>query len=72
MGSDKSKALIAFAKLAVSVVAGYAIYWMWTENRAGLDEAQFGTIGAYFPYIAFVITAGMVFLMLSKLNKGGD
>lgn len=66
MGSDKTKALMAFVKLLVSLAAGYGILTIWTETRAGLDEW-------YVPYGAGLIVAVMVFLLLSKLNKGsGD
>ncbi|MFA4983499.1 MAG: hypothetical protein WC588_04780 [Candidatus Micrarchaeia archaeon] len=65
MASDKMRALIGFAKLAVAAVAGYAIYYVWVEARGGLDEW-------YIPYAAGTVVAVMVFVLLSKLNKGND
>lgn len=66
MGSDKMRALLAFAKLAVAVAVGYGIFYVWTDTRADLDEW-------YVPYAAWLVTTVMVFVLLSKLNKGsGD
>jgi predicted Co/Zn/Cd cation transporter (cation efflux family) len=66
MGSDKTRAILGFAKLALALVVGYAIAWVWAENRVGLDEW-------YVPYAAGAVAAVMVFILLSKLNKGsGD
>ncbi|MEM4554497.1 MAG: hypothetical protein QXT25_01455 [Candidatus Anstonellaceae archaeon] len=65
MGSDKTKALIGFAKAALSLAVGYLIWWQWTENVTFFEEW-------YVPYVAGLIAAAMVFLLLSKLNKGAD
>jgi hypothetical protein len=65
MGSDKTRALMAFAKFAIAAAAGYAIYYVWNDTRIGLDEW-------YVAYAAGVVSAIMVFILLSKLNKGGD
>ncbi|MCX8196705.1 MAG: hypothetical protein N3G80_00070 [Candidatus Micrarchaeota archaeon] len=65
MASDKMKALLGFAKMAVAAVVGYAIWWQWTENVTFFEEW-------YMPYLAGLISAGMVFILLSKLNKGAD
>jgi len=65
MASDKVRALIAFAKFAIALAAGYGIYYVWMETRGGLDEE-------YIPYVAGGIVTIMVFVLLSKLNKGAD
>jgi len=70
MASDKMRALISFAKLAVSAVAGFGIYFLWVENRTG---ETFPILGEwYLPYVAGIIVTAMVYLLLTKLNKGGD
>ncbi|MCX8174892.1 MAG: hypothetical protein N3E51_01670 [Candidatus Micrarchaeota archaeon] len=65
MASDKTRALIAFAKIAVSLAAGYGIAYVWAEAREGIDEW-------FVPYLAGLVAALMVFVLLSKLNKGAD
>lgn len=65
MASDKTRALIAFAKVVVALAAAYAIYSVWSETRAGLDEW-------YVPYAAGAVVAVMVFFLLSKFNKGSE
>jgi len=65
MASDKTRALVAFAKIIVSLGAGFAIYSVWNETRVGLDEW-------YVPYAAGVVVAAIVFFLLSKFNKGSD
>ena len=66
MASDKMRALISFAKILVALGVGYAIAWVWNDTRAGLDDV-------WVPYAAGLVAAVMVFILLSKLNKGsGD
>ena len=66
MASDKTRAVLGFAKVLVALAAGYAIYYVWMMNRPGLDDW-------YVPYGAGLVAAVMVFVLLSKLNKGsGD
>ncbi|MEM4347970.1 MAG: hypothetical protein QXN37_00140 [Candidatus Anstonellaceae archaeon] len=65
MGSDKTKAAIGIAKALLSFVVGYLIWWQWTENVTFFEEE-------YAPYLAGLIAAVMVFILLSKLNKGSD
>ncbi|MFA6328648.1 MAG: hypothetical protein WCY41_04340 [Candidatus Micrarchaeia archaeon] len=66
MASDKMRALISFAKVLVALGVGYAIAYVWNDTRAGLDEM-------WVPYAAGLISAVMVFVLLSRLNKGsGD
>ncbi|MCX6771963.1 MAG: hypothetical protein NTX79_07990 [Candidatus Micrarchaeota archaeon] len=66
MASDKMRALISFAKVLLALAVGYAIAYVWNDTRAGLDEA-------WVPYAAGLVSAVMVFVLLSKLNKGsGD
>ena len=74
MGSDKTRALMAFAKIAIAVVVGYGIFYMWTTARTlDNDDAILPGFGVYLPYAAALICIVMVFLLLSKLNKGsGD
>lgn len=67
MASDKMRALISFAKISVSAVAGFGIYFLWMENRTG---EVFPVLGEwYLPYVAGIIVAAMVYLLLTKLNK---
>ena len=66
MASDKTRAALAFAKLLVSLAAGYIIYTVWIDARGGMDEF-------FIPYAAGAVVAVMVFVLISKLNKGsGD
>ena len=58
MASDKMRALLAFAKLAVAVAVGYGIYYIWIETR-GDDEW-------WIPYGAWLVSTVMVFVLLSK------
>ncbi len=69
MASDKTRALLAFVKVLVSLAAGYAISTIWIDTRGFADEVYV----PFAPYVAGLIVAVMVFLLLSKLNKGsGD
>lgn len=75
MASDKTKALFAIAKLAVALAVGYGIASIWASTREAYMDEQF--IGPVFgvnpvPYAAGLIAAVMVFVLLSKLNKGAD
>ena len=76
MASDKTKAVLAIAKLAVALAVGYGIAMLWAGARSDAMDEMF--VGPMFgvnpvPYIAGLIAAAMVFLLLSKLNKGsGD
>ncbi len=65
MASDKTRALVAFAKVVVALAAAYAIYAVWSETRVGLDEW-------YVPYAAGAVVAVMVFFLLSKFNKSSE
>jgi len=66
MASDKMRAVVSFAKVLVALGAGYAIAYVWNDTRAGIDEI-------WVPYAAGLISAVMVFVLLSRLNKGsGD
>ena len=64
MASDKTRALLGFGRLAVAAVVGYAIYAVWVDTRAGMDEW-------YVPIGAGLVATIMAFALLSKL-KGGD
>ena len=65
MASDKMRALISFAKILVALGVGYAIAYVWNDTRPG-DET-------WVPYAAGLVCAVMVFVLLSRLNKGsGD
>ena len=68
MGSDKTRALLGFAKLLVAAVAGYGMYYVWMTERGNLENDFI----PYAPYVAGIVAALMVFLLLSKLNKGAD
>jgi len=71
MGSDKMKALMYFAKLLVAAAVGYGVYAIWIDVRSetasitGLDAGMEAIISG-------IICTVMVFILLSKLNKGGD
>ena len=72
MASDKMRAAVSFAKLLLALAVGYGIYFVWMDNQAyGFDEIMFGV-----PYIAIgagLVSAIMVLVLLSRLNKGsGD
>jgi hypothetical protein len=60
--SSKTKALLEIARVAVSIAAGYLVYWKWAEIRVGDPE--------YYPLAAGVIVCVMMFVMLKKVNKG--
>ena len=66
MASDKMRAALGFAKALVALGVGYAIAYVWNDTRAGIDEM-------WVPYAAGLVSAVMVFVLLSRLNKGsGD
>jgi hypothetical protein len=66
MASDKMRALISFAKILVALAVGYGIAYVWNDTRGSIDEI-------WVPYAAGLISAVMVFVLLSRLNKGsGD
>ncbi|MCX6770169.1 MAG: hypothetical protein NT051_05870 [Candidatus Micrarchaeota archaeon] len=65
MASDKMRAVIAFVKVLVAIGIGYGIFALWTSYR--VDDEY------WYPYVAWLISSVMVFILLSKLNKGsGD
>ena len=73
MASDKMRALMAFVKFLVAVAVGYGIYWVWAMNRGASVDAPFVPFVYGYdpaPYLAGLIAAIMVFVLLSKLNKG--
>ncbi|MEM4634095.1 MAG: hypothetical protein QW275_02985 [Candidatus Anstonellaceae archaeon] len=75
MGSDKTRAMIAFAKFAIAVGAGYALATIWMDARAGIDPEYeiLGNMVPVVPYAAGLVVAVMVFLLLTKMGKtGGD
>jgi len=66
MASDKMRAVISFAKILVALGVGYAIAYVWNDTRGSIDDV-------WVPYVAGLISAVMVFVLLSRLNKGsGD
>lgn len=65
MASDKTRAAIAFVKVLVALVAGYAIFTIWADTRGYEDN-----LVPYGPYVAGLIVTVMVFLLLTKLSKG--
>ena len=66
MASDKMRAAVGFAKVLVALGVGYAIAYVWNDTRAGLDPE-------WVPYAAGLVSAVMIFVLLSRLNKGsGD
>jgi len=66
MASDKMRALVSFAKILVALAVGYAIAWVWNDTRGAIDDT-------WVPYAAGLVSAVMVFVLLSRLNKGsGD
>jgi|GEM_PF-886117 len=68
MGSNATKAAISFVKIVVALGAGYGIYYFWSEtgSQRFFDES----IAGYTPYLAGLIVAMMVFLLLTKMSKG--
>jgi prepilin signal peptidase PulO-like enzyme (type II secretory pathway) len=66
MGSDKARAAIAFVKVVVALVAGYGISWIWIDTRGFQDEVYV----PFAPYLAGLVVAVMVYLLLTKLSKG--
>jgi hypothetical protein len=66
MASDKMRAAISFAKVLVALGVGYAISYVWNDTRGAIDDV-------WVPYAAGLVSAVMVFVLLSRLNKGsGD
>jgi len=66
MASDKMRALVGFAKLLVALAVGYGIAYVWNDTRGAIDDV-------WVPYAAGLLSAVMVFVLLSRLNKGsGD
>ncbi|PIT84229.1 hypothetical protein COU37_04145 [Candidatus Micrarchaeota archaeon CG10_big_fil_rev_8_21_14_0_10_45_29] len=64
MGSTKMKALFEIARVIIAIAVGYLIYWQWDIIRT-YDPSEYA-IGAG------VIVTIMCFILLKKLNKGGD
>lgn len=62
--SDRGRAVIALAKVIVALVAGGYLGYSWMQLRGDLDEW-------FVPYIAGLITAVMIYVLLSKLGKSG-
>ncbi|MCX8195438.1 MAG: hypothetical protein N3G22_05045 [Candidatus Micrarchaeota archaeon] len=60
--SDKSRALIAFAKLVVALAAGALLANIWIEARGYADEW-------YVPYGAGILVAAVIYLLLTRLSK---
>ena len=66
MADTRMKALISIARILLSLAVGYVIYYFWVTYRATIDEPVYIAIGAG------LVSAVMVFLLLSKLKGGGD
>lgn len=60
--SDRGRAAIAIAKVIVALIAGCYLGYIWMQLRGGLDEW-------FVPYGAGLITAVMVYVLLSRLGK---
>ena len=60
--SDRSRAAVAIAKVLLSLVAGAFLGYFWLQVRGELDEF-------WVPYAAGIITAVMVYVLLSRLGK---
>ncbi len=69
--SDRGRAVIAVAKVIVALLAGGYLGYVWLVLRgaSGVDEAMFPEFGWLIPYIAGIITALMIYLLLSRLGK---
>jgi hypothetical protein len=64
MASAKVKALIGLGRFLVALLFGYAVYFLWQQNRR--------TDPQYYAIVAGIITLVMAFVMLNKLKGGGD
>lgn len=60
--SDRSRAAVAIAKVILALVAGGFLGYTWMQAREGMDEF-------WVPYAAGLITAVMIYILLSKLGK---
>ncbi|VVC01116.1 Uncharacterised protein [uncultured archaeon] len=60
--SDRSRAAIAIAKVIVALLAGGYLGYLWMQLREGMDEF-------WVPYAAGLVTAVMIYILLSKLGK---
>ena len=66
MASDKMRAVLSFAKILLALAVGYGIAYVWNDTRGAIDDT-------WVPYAAGLVSAVMVFALLSRLNKGsGD
>jgi hypothetical protein len=60
--SDKGRAAIAIAKVIIALVAGGYLGYLWLQLRGAIDEF-------WVPYVAGLITAFFVYILLIKLGK---
>lgn len=60
--SDRGRAAVAIAKVLVALLAGGYLGYVWLQIRGPMDEW-------FVPYVAGLITAVMIYILLSRLGK---
>lgn len=72
MGSSKTKALLSIAKVLIALGFGYAVYYYWAAWRINTGKGLMPGETIEWAYASGIICAVIVYVMLGKINKGGD
>ena len=72
MGSSKTKALLGIAKILIALGFGYGVYYYWASWRIATGHGLMPGETIEWAYAAGIICAVIVYVMLGKINKGGD
>jgi hypothetical protein len=72
MASNKTKALMGIAKIVISLGFGYAVYYFWAAWRIATGKGLMPGESIEWAYAAGIICAVLVYVLLGKINKGGD
>ncbi len=70
--ASKTKALLSIAKILISLGFGYAVYYYWASWRINTGKGLMPGESIEWAYAAGIICAVIVYVMLGKINKGGD
>ena len=72
MASNKTKALMGIVKFLIALGFGYAVYYYWASWRINTGHGLMPGETIEWAYAAGIICAVIVYVMLGKINKGGD
>lgn len=65
MAGEHVRALMAAVRVIIGLIAGYGVWWVWTEYRGQMDPW-------YVPVGAGIIVVIFMFFLLYKLKSAGD